>query len=307
MGSRMKSVHLRRLVSATALLLAATAAPTSGAVLHDQLGPGGEALQVNSQEFAPPYDAYDDFGADDFVVPAGTVWRATQIEVRGNRSGTEAQTANVFLYADGGAIPGAVIFSKRDLPRGAGQTYPDLDLTAPFPVLPPGRYWVTVQANLDFTGGNDWWWEDHAPQFGQPAAFKQPGDGFGDGCTSFATRFSGGCYPMSEGTPDQSFRLSGDKSDSKLAILKAKPKHRGKVKVTVNAPNVGDLVATSTRLKTVHTEVAAIGQVSFVMKPKAKTRRKLREKARVKAKIKLSLPDLMGKPVKGKGKTKLKR
>jgi hypothetical protein len=303
----MNSIRLRWLVPATALLLTGFVAPASGAVLHDQLGPGGEAQQVNSQNFAPPFEAYDDFGADDFVVPADQVWRVTQVEVRGNDQGNAAQTANLFLYSDGGTIPGAELFSQHNVAPGSGQAYPDLDLPATLPILTPGRYWISVQANLDFTGGNDWWWEDRAPQVGQPAAFKQPGDGFADGCTSFATRYSGGCYSGSAAVPDQAFRLSGDQAGSKLQLLKAKPKHRGKVKLTVNAPNVGELVATSPRLKAVRVQVTTIGPVGFVMKPKASTRRKLELKDRVKAKIKLSLPDLGGKPVKGKGKTKLRR
>jgi hypothetical protein len=303
----MAFVRLRWLVLATGLLLAGTTQPAAAAVLHDQLGPGGQINQVNSQNFEPTLNAYDDFGADDFVVPAGQVWNVDQVEVRGSKSGDEAATANVFFFADAGTIPGAQIFSQSNIPRGSGQTYPDLDLAVSPPILTAGRYWISVQANLAFMGGNDWWWEDYSPQFGQPAAFKQPGDGFADGCTSFATRHTGGCYPSSGDTPDQAFRLSGEQAGSNLEILTAKPKHRGKVKLTVNAPNVGDLVATSPRLKTVHVQVTAIGQVSFVMKPKAKTRRKLQEKDRVKAKIKLVLPDFNGQPVKGKGKTKLRR
>jgi hypothetical protein len=182
-----------------------------------------------------------------------------------------------------------------------------VDLSVSPPVLAAGRYWISVQVNRVFEGGNNWFWEDYSPQIGQPAAFKQPGDGFGDGCTTFATRYSGGCYPTSSGTPDQAFRLSGDETASELAILKAKPKHGGKVKLTVNAPNIGELVATSSRLKTVRHQITTVGQISFLMKPKASTRRKLSQKARVKAKIKLSLPDLNGTAVKGKGKTKLKR
>jgi len=302
----MASARIRLVLLGTALLAIGIAQPASGAVLHDQLGPGGQLLNVNSQDFSPPFEAYDDFGADDFVVPANTVWRVTKVEVRGNSSGTAAQTANLFLYRDGGTIPGANLFSQRNVPRGTGQTYPDLDLAASFPVLPPGRYWVTVQANLDFTGGNNWWWEDYAPQFGQPAAFEQPGDGFGDGCTTFATRYTGPCYPGSEAAPDQSFRLSGDQTGSKLKILKAKPRRGGKVKLTVNASNLGTLVAKSSQLKTARIQVTTLGKVSFAMKPKLKTRRKLEQKDRIKAKIKLSLPDLLGKPVTGKGKTKLR-
>jgi hypothetical protein len=303
----MTFARLRWLAPAAALLLGIGVPTASGAVLHDQLGPGGEGMQVNSQNFEPSFDAYDDFGADDFVVPADQVWKVNRVEVRGNESGNQATSANVFLFADGDKIPGAQIFAQSDVPLGPGQTYPDLDLTVSPEILTAGRYWVSVQANLAFTGGNDWWWEDYAPQFGQPAAFKQPGDGFSDGCVTFATRYTGACYSGSDAVPDQAFRLDGDQAGSKLGIVRAKPKHRGKVKLTVNAPNVGDLVATSPRLKTVHVQVAAIGQVSFVMKPKKSTRRKLELKSRVKAKIKLALPDFQGKPIRGKGKTKLRR
>lgn len=264
-------------------------------------------MQVNSQNFAPPYEAYDDFGADDFVVPAGQVWDVDRVEVRGNQFGTQAATANVFLFGDGGTIPGAQTFTQSDIPLGSGQTYPDLDLPIAPPILAAGHYWVSVQANLDFTGGNDWWWEDYAPQFGQPAAFKQPGDGFGDGCTTFATRYSGGCYSLSEATPDQAFRLSGDQAGSKLAILSAKPKHRGRLRLTVNAPNMGQLVAFGSRVQAVRPQVTTIGQVSFVMKPKSSTRHKLRLKPRVKTKFTLVMSDLNGQPVLTKGRARLRR
>jgi hypothetical protein len=302
----MASVRLRWLVPATALLLAAGVPPASGAVLHDQLGPGGLDAEVNSQNFESSLNAYDDFGADDFVVPAGQVWKVDRVEVRGNRLGNEAASANVFLFADGGTIPGAQIFSQSNVPRGSGQTYPDLDLAISPPLITPGHYWISVQANLDFTGGHDWWWEDYPLQVGQPAAFKQPGDGFGDGCTTFATRYSGGCYPASQGTPDQAFRLSGESAGSAFEVTKVKRKHRGKLKVKVNAPALGALVASSSKLKTVTHQVTQLGTNKFVMRAKANVRKALARGGKVKARINLTMPGPSGERLSTSVKVKLR-
>lgn len=301
-------IHLLFGGAAAAACLAIAAPPTDAAVLHDQLTPSATD-NVNSQNFEPALNAYDDLGADDLVVPDGMVWRINQVEVSASGSGTsQAATANLFLFADAGTLPGAEILNRANLPRGTGATYPDLNIpVSDLPVLPPGHYWIGVQANLTFSpGSNNWWWRDRAPQFGQAAAWRQPGDGFGDGCTSFVTRASCPSYPGSGGTPDQAFRLSGDSASSRLEVLKAKVKRHGKVKLKVNAPNVGDLVATSKNLKTAHDQVTQIGPTDFVMKAKGRTRDKLEEGERVKVKIKLTLPSLLGQTLTAREKIKLK-
>ena len=294
-------------VAAAAGLLIATP-PTLAAVLQDQLAPSAQS--VSSHNFEPGLDNFDSLGADDFVVPAGEVWRIDLMEVSGQRTGntTEAATANLSLFGDAGTLPGTEILTRSNLARGTGPAYPDLVLPlSDMPVLPPGRYWIGVQANLNFMpGANNWFWSDHAPALGQAAAWRQPGNGFGDGCTSFITRSACASYPGSGGEPDQAFRLSGDTASSSLDLLTAKVKRRGKVKLTVNAPNVGELVVAGKKLKTARAQVTEIGTATLVTKAKRAVREKLEDGKRVKVKVVLTLPPLQGQTLKATEKIKLK-
>jgi hypothetical protein len=297
-----------RFLVVTAAALAMMAQPAGAAVLHDQFAPAEAGRNVNSQNFEPALDTFDDLGADDFVVPAATVWRIDHIEIAGESTGSAATTANVFLFGEGGTLPGAQLFVHNELPIGAGLTYPDLDLAiSDFPILGPGRYWIGVQANRVFNPGvNNFWWRDHAPQVGQPAAWRQPGNGFGDGCTSFVTRHTCPSYSGSADVPDQAFRLSGESASSAFSVTKVKRKRRGKVKLKVNAPNVGELVATSVKLKTVRHQVTRLGTNKFVMRAKAKTRRRLADGRRVRAKINLTMTGLLGETLTTSVKVKLR-
>jgi hypothetical protein len=298
----------RYLVLLSTVGVLGVAPPTAGAVvLHDQLGGASDSIYTSSQNFEASLNDFDDLAADDFVVPPGMVWGVSQIEVLGQRSGTsEAATANVFLFADGGTIPGAQIFSHANLARGSGQTYPNLDLPiSDFPALGPGRYWIGIQANRDFNpGGNNWWWKDRAPQVDQPAAFRQPGDGFGDGCTTFAPRVTGGCYPSTAGFPDQAFRLSGTQSG--LDLLSARAKSAKKVKLTVDAPGAGALTVTGSKLKSKQVQITAPGQITIGIKTKPGARHKLADGKRVKSTIELSLALPLGQALTDEDQRKLR-
>jgi hypothetical protein len=308
MGLMPMSGGIRRFFVAMGAAVVFAAAPgVAGAeVLHDQLSGASESAAVNSQNFETSLDAYDDLGADDFVVPNGAVWRIDRVEVAANRSGTsEAQTANLFLFADAGSLPGGQIFAHPNLARGTGQTYPDLALPiSDMPALPPGHYWIGVQANRDFNpGSNNWFWADRAPQVGLPAVWRQPGDGFGDGCTTFSIR-SSCAYTESEGTPDQAFRLSG--TESRLDLLNAKVKSPKKVRLTVDVPIAGTLQLSSGKLKAQQIQVSGPGQITIAMKTKRSARAKLANEKRVKAQIDLSLSAPLGQPVTASEKVKLK-
>jgi hypothetical protein len=301
-GRRHRGIAL--LVAAFVFALAAQ--PAGAAVLHDQFAPDPGGANVNSQNFEASLNAYDDLGADDFVVPPGTIWRIDRIEVSGQNSGAAAATANIFLFADAGSLPGGQLFAHPNLPIGLGLTYPDLDLPiSDLPALGPGRYWLGVQANRDFSPGtNNWWWSDHAPQFGQPAAFRQPGDGFSGGCTTFQTRKDSACYPDSGDTPDQAFRLDG--TASVLDLLGAKAKSAKKVKLTVDVPIAGALTVTGSKLKPKQLQVAEPGQITVGLKTKRAARDKLANGKRVKTTIDLSLVPPLGQALTDEDQRKLR-
>lgn len=89
---------------------------------------------------------------------------------------------NVFFYRNDGGLPGAQAASRLNVVPTSGRI--DGDFTVPLdpPVtLGSGRWWVTVQANLNFFGGGSgqWWWFLHPPITGNEAQWHtQPGNMF---------------------------------------------------------------------------------------------------------------------------------
>lgn len=160
---------------------------------------------VVSQNFEPELDVYDSQLADDFVVPdSGHPWQVTAVTVTGvyfNGSGPAA-SENVTFYKDANGVPGAV----KD-----AQTVVGADSNGSFTILlekfalSPGHYWVSVQANMDFSSGGEWGWETRSVQNGNAALFQNPADGFGTGCTSWSNMAA--CVGL--GGPDLMFSLSG--------------------------------------------------------------------------------------------------
>ena len=73
--------------------------------LYDQLNNPG-SLSTSSQDFETANDAFDNQGADDFVVPAGPAWRITEVDAQGvyfNGPGP-ASFFDVFFYLDAGTL-----------------------------------------------------------------------------------------------------------------------------------------------------------------------------------------------------------
>ncbi|MFO1339481.1 MAG: hypothetical protein U1F53_14875 [Burkholderiaceae bacterium] len=155
------------------------------AVLYSQNDNDG-GTGVTSQNFEASFDIYDNSGADDFKVPKGTSWKVSSVDVTGvyyNGSGPAA-SEHVTFYADAGGLPGAAV---ADFPASAGT---DSGGSFSMPVkakLKKGTYWVGVQANMDFAIGGQWGWEVRSVQAGNGAAWQNPGDGFGSGCTTWGS------------------------------------------------------------------------------------------------------------------------
>jgi hypothetical protein len=181
-------------------------------ILYNQLdNPGANA--INSQNFELAYDAYDDFGADDFVVPANTSWTIKGVGVAGlyfNGPGPAA-SFNVFFHTDSGGLPAdpprvsRLNLAYSENPAGTFRIPIVPSLT--IPASPSPRHvWVSVQANLDFDGGlgGQWGWGDRAVQSNSPAAWKNPGGGFGV-CPNWSPM--AGCIGITD--PDFQFLLVG--------------------------------------------------------------------------------------------------
>jgi len=56
----------------------------------------------------------------------------------------------------------------------------------PEPVeLAPGRYWIALQGNMSFDLSGEWGWLAATTQRGRPGQWRNPGGGFGVGCTDY--------------------------------------------------------------------------------------------------------------------------
>ena len=178
------------------------------AVLYDQTNnpaptPGG----VTSQNFEAAFNAFDTEAADDFVVPAGQTWTIQQVFVAGEYSiGGPATSANVVFYADSSTLPGAAVATNNNsaITDAAG----DFTITlAPPVVLTSGTYWVSVQANQNFSPNGQWFWDNRTTISNSGAAWRNPGGGFGTGCAAFGRKTT--CLPTGQNGPDQLFQILG--------------------------------------------------------------------------------------------------
>jgi hypothetical protein len=177
-----------------------------GSVLYNQYN-NASSGDVTSQNFEAANDAFDSEAADDFVVPAGQMWDITTVDVQGDYSGSgPVVTFNVVFYSNNPAtnLPGAALATR--LASGYVDTSGDFAITLTSSVtLGSGAYWVGVQANMDLASGGQWFWHNRSVTSNQGAAWRNPGNGFGTGCTAFGRRTT--CLGGTD--PDQVFSLTG--------------------------------------------------------------------------------------------------
>jgi hypothetical protein len=212
------------LVAAAALAPMATAgtqhlSPASGhhkAAIPAKMGPdatrplcysnlvGDSGVGIVSQNFEATFDAYDNQGADNFVLRRYCA--AREIDAPGvyfNGIGPANSETVTFYAADpDGVGPGDVI----DTQTVTGEdTFGTFAIPLKAVKLQPGRYWVSVQANLDFSSGGEWGWETTNTLRGKPAMWQNPGNGFGTGCTTYAVMQT--CLGAQGEGPDFMFQI----------------------------------------------------------------------------------------------------
>lgn len=195
-------------VQATYVGAARTAAPqtyrlgTCYQQLDDDNGTG-----VVSQNFESKYDQYDSRGADDFYLSSSCQVR--RVDVAGEYAGGSgpAKSANVTFYRDFNGAPGGVISNQPNLSvigDGTGSFKITLDTGVG---LTQGRYFVSVQINLNYDRGGEWLWRTNNYKRGFAAYWRDQGDGFGTGCVHY-TKLSK-CISGGQG-PDFAFALAGN-------------------------------------------------------------------------------------------------
>ena len=157
-------------------------------VLYNQ-NSGSDGLYINSQNYTSgTYTAYDDQGADDFVVPSGTTWKVKELDVTGCCSGTPT-SEDVYFYKDNNGQPGKPVKGgKLTNLQGTGNPSFSIMLGKKGVKLKAGHYWVSIVANCNDTGGcGDWGWEMTSTVTNDPSLWQQPGNGAGTGCTTWST------------------------------------------------------------------------------------------------------------------------
>lgn len=156
------------------------ASESPASVLYDQLN-GQTQYGINSQNYEPSLNVYDDQGADDFQIPSGQTWLIDQVEVAGGYLGTgPADSVNIYVYADTGLGPGASVITMTNLLYNNGANPGDFVIPVSPPLsLPSGAYWLSVQANQNFGDTGEWLWRFRSPYWGQTSRFRNPAGGFG--------------------------------------------------------------------------------------------------------------------------------
>jgi hypothetical protein len=177
-------------------------------VLYDQNNSFAN-LDILSQNFETQYVLSDAQAADDFTVPAKHKWHVQEIDVTGiyyNGMGL-ARDENIFFYKDAGGLPGALVKKMMNV-KAADNGKGSFVITLPKKgvKLKPGRYWVSVVANMDFKIGGQWGWEANTFVTGNQAAWQNPGGGWGSGCTTWGNLAL--CYGIGSNN-DLAFALKG--------------------------------------------------------------------------------------------------
>lgn len=175
-------------------------------VLYSQLD-NGDGHAITSQLFTDLPD-YSNAGADDFIV-TGAGWHISDVFISGQMSSPASfaaagATVDVAFYADASGLPGTLVASLTNVAftdDGAGSFTANLgsgvDLAA-------GTYWVSAVVEMSFGAGGQWYWNNRTVQSGAAAAWQNPGNGFGSGCTSWRVRAT-----CTGSAPDNLFAIQG--------------------------------------------------------------------------------------------------
>jgi Kelch motif protein len=178
-------------------------------ILYDQYNNAGTNA-TSSQDFEAAFDPFDDFTADDFVVPAGQTWNVSEVDMQGTYDGFTgpAVAFHVFFYQDSGGLPGTQVYAAMNQPYTSSNNI-DFVINLSVPAcLSEGTYWVSVQCRMDFNVGGQWYWQDRTVQSNNGAAWENPGGGFGI-CTTWGRRGDPAGCNIDPGVPDQVYRLAG--------------------------------------------------------------------------------------------------
>lgn len=153
-----------------------TGAPPGSKTLYDQNKDSSGTAIVSQHSDA----GFDTQAADDFVVPAGHTWIIKEVDVTGiyfDGSGP-ASSENVFFYKDNGGLPGDLVANcpnQHGAESGFGSFAIVFSKTCKAKLKGGKTYWVSVQANMNFSEGGEWGWSLSTDTNGNPAAYRDNG------------------------------------------------------------------------------------------------------------------------------------
>jgi hypothetical protein len=173
----------------------------SDPVLYDQLTGITPPNSLTNQDFEASFNAYDSEGADDFVVD-GQGWYITGMDLCGVYSASNGtgpvNAVNVLFYDDNAGEPAAAPrCDYTGTVQTTGGTAGPLGSPAPMEIdwdgtpcaLEPGTYWAVISISQTF-GSAGQYFTSTGP--GGNGLWRNPGNGFGTGCTDWATPASCG-------------------------------------------------------------------------------------------------------------------
>jgi hypothetical protein len=179
--------------------------------LYDQNNDDNGVAILSSNFTDGQFTDYSSSGADDFTIPAGHKWKIREVDASGEFLGSGSATSeNVVFYKDKNGLPGDVVAECDALQGGENQGAFAIKIPKTCKaVLKGGKtYWVSVVVTVGehCDGICQWNWETRDVQNGSPAAWENPNNGTGTGCTTWEVMTS--CVGAGEG-PDFMFALKG--------------------------------------------------------------------------------------------------
>ena len=116
---------------------------------------------------------------------------------------------NVTFYKNNGGLPGAQSASFTGLPYTDLTGFGSFDVLIPTLTLRSGHVLGLGPGHDGLRVGGEWGWDGNLSPHGPAAAWQNPGDGFGTGCTTYANEV--GCLGDIGQGPDLMFPIKGKK------------------------------------------------------------------------------------------------
>ncbi len=232
----------------TGVLPGSSNSPT--ALLYSQFdSPAGNG--VPDQDFEAAFNAYDSETADDFIVTDPTGWTINEVRTVGTLSAggiAGGATLKVTFHSNsaGGGdpdMPGAAVAGCSYTGIVPTDTAGSFVIALPTPcILAAGTYWVAIQTAQNFGTNGQHFWSNRSLQTTSESVWRNPGGGFGVGCTAYAPVTT--CTGVGGGFPDLLFEIWGTVGGAgpvpgDLSILKTGIASPGIVTYTITVANAG--------------------------------------------------------------------